>query len=439
MSSTTKQPAKRFNPKLLRQDSLAAAFAAVAQILSKILQGRNLDNAMQSIDVPAMVRASVVDMTYNTLRAYGRGEMLLDLLLSRSLKQHEIQSLLLVALWRLEEKPTDRHTTVDQAVTAAGVLARGRFRNLVNGVLRNYLRREDELKEAISAHDEAQWHYPRWWIEKLRSAYPQEWESILIAGNSHPPLSLRVNKRITSVTAYSQILTDNGMAIAVEGAWGLRLLKPVGVDAIPGFHKGVISVQDLGAQHTAALLDLQTGQRVLDACAAPGGKTAHIMEWADVEMLALEAEPKRAQRIHENLDRLHLHAQVKVTDCRHVDQWWDGRSFDRILADVPCSASGVVRRHPDAKYLRRPEDVYSFAATQREIIDALWPVLAPGGKMLYCTCSVFPEENGQQIAAFLERHPDAERMMIAGQDELQLLPNADHDGFYFALLRKRAP
>jgi 16S rRNA (cytosine967-C5)-methyltransferase len=215
------------------------------------------------------------------------------------------------------------------------------------------------------------------------------------------------------------------------------------VERLPGFAEGRVSVQDWGAQQAARLLGAAAGMRVLDACAAPGGKTCHLLELADLDLLALEAEASRAERIGENLQRLNLSAQMKVADCRNLADWWDGRPFDRILADVPCSGAGVVRRHPDIKWLRRPKDVVNFARTQAEILDALWQALAPGGRMLYCTCSVFPQENTRQMVDFAARHPDAKRLPTtpAGDDaqcEWQLLPNAEHDGFFYALLEKAA-
>jgi 16S rRNA (cytosine967-C5)-methyltransferase len=215
------------------------------------------------------------------------------------------------------------------------------------------------------------------------------------------------------------------------GKVGLRLQQPQPVDALPGFADGLVSVQDAGAQRAAELLDASDGQRVLDACAAPGGKTAHLLELADLDLTALEMDAGRARRIDETLTRLGLQATVRVADCRKVDQWWDGRPFDRILADVPCSASGVVRRHPDSKWLRREKDIAGFARTQRQILGALWPTLAAGGKLLYATCSVFPEENGEQVAAFAKNTAGA--LLLA---EEQLLPQGDHDGFYYALLQK---
>ena len=218
----------------------------------------------------------------------------------------------------------------------------------------------------------------------------------------------------------------------------LLLARPVPVGRLPGFAEGLVSVQDAGAQYAAGYLDLAAGQRVLDACAAPGGKTSHMLESADVALTALDADPQRARRVSENLERLGLHAEVKTADCRDLARWWDGRPFDRILADVPCSASGVVRRNPDIKWLRRAEDVARFAAQQAEILDALWQVLAPGGKMLYVTCSVFAEENRDQVAAFIARHPDCCRLPLAGQPDCQYLPCAEHDGFFYALLERTA-
>ena len=280
-------------------------------------------------------------------------------------------------------------------------------------------------------------------------------------------MTLRVNRRHGTAADYLAELTaaDIGAHLLLEageaGRDGAALLldRPQGVDKLPGFFDGRVSVQDWGAQRAARLLDAQDGMRVLDACAAPGGKTTHLLELANVELLALDAEPARTARIDENLARLGLTATVKAADCRDVDTWWDGRLFDRILADVPCSASGVVRRHPDIKWLRREKDLVGFARTQREILDALWHVLAPGGKMLYCTCSLFPQENVAQIDAFLHRHTDALCLPLvlprvpaadeaslevrnAGResactDFLQLTPQAGHDGFFYALLQKR--
>lgn len=403
-------------------------------------KGRNLDAALAALQVPAAARPAIQDMAYGALRRFGRGDFFLKSLLDKPLKEPAIHALLLAALYRLEIRPEDTHTTVDQAVATAATLAGGRLKGLVNAVLRNFLRRQEELASAAQGDEAARWQHPQWWIDALRAAYPERWQSVLEAGNGHPPMALRANGMHGNATDYLMRLQTVGVEARAASDTGLLLAKPVGVDRLPGFFDGLASVQDLGAQQAALLLDAQPGERVLDACAAPGGKTAHLLERSGnrLDLLALDADAKRAARIQENLDRLHLTAQVKTADCRHVSEWWDGKPFNRILADVPCSASGVVRRHPDAKWLRRPEDVASFAATQAEILEALWPLLAVDGTMLYCTCSVFPEENGRQVARFLDRHADATRIPLEQQPDLQLLPTAEHDGFYYALLRKRA-
>jgi 16S rRNA (cytosine967-C5)-methyltransferase len=251
-------------------------------------------------------------------------------------------------------------------------------------------------------------------------------------------MTLRANRRRIAATDYLARLAAAGLPARLLEGGAILLERPVPVERLPGFAEGLVSVQDAGAQRAAPLLDVHDGMRVLDACAAPGGKTAHVLELANVDLLALDADAGRALRVSENLFRLGLLARVKPADCRDPDAWCDGREFDRILADVPCTASGVVRRHPDAKWLRRESDIAKFARVQGEILDALWRVLAPGGKLLYATCSLFPEENGRQVAAFAARQEDCMRLPVAGAPELQLLPNEEHDGFYYALLEKQA-
>jgi 16S rRNA (cytosine967-C5)-methyltransferase len=342
-----------------------------------------------------------------------------------------------VALHRLEARPETAHTIVNQAVEAAAHVAGGRFKGLVNGVLRNALRQDHAIRAMLESRPETHWRHPQWWIEAVQQEYPDRWQAVLVANNGRAPMSLRVNCRRSTVQDFLAELRTAGLKASHLGAQGLQLEAACPVAGLHGFADGRVSVQDWGAQQAAVLLDVHDGQRALDACAAPGGKTAHILELADVDLLALELEDERAARVRENLDRLGLAAAVKTADCRQVASWWNGRPFDRILADVPCSASGVVRRHPDIKWLRRKKDVVHFAAIQAEILESLWPVLAPGGKMLYVTCSVFGEENGQQIARFAARHPDCRRLCI-GENliEQQWLPTPHHDGFYYALLGK---
>jgi len=305
-------------------------------------------------------------------------------------------------------------------------------------VLRSFVRQRAPLEAKIAAHPEALHQHPRWWIDALRSAYPADWQRVLEAGNSHPPMCLRVNRRRSGVDAYAARLSGAGIEARPAGPSALLLARPLPVERLPGFAAGEVSVQDAGAQCAAALLDAADGQRVLDACAAPGGKTSHLLESANVSLTALDVDAPRCARIGENLERLGLAASVRAADCTALETWWDGEPYDRILADVPCSGSGVARRHPDIKWLRRAADVGAFARRQGDMLDALWRVLARGGKLLYVTCSVFPEENGAVVDAFRARTPAVRRCPLPGGAPAQLLPCTEHDGFYFALLEKQA-
>lgn len=382
-------------------------------------------------------RGAVQDLLYGALRDFGRGEAVLARLLSTPLSDPLVTALLYLAWHRLENRPDTAHTVVDQAVDAATQIAGGRYRGLVNAVLRNALRQETAIRALIEGCPATHWRHPQWWIDALQRAYPDNWEAVLAENNGRAPMTVRVNRRRTSVEEVMTELSTAGLHARHLGGQGLLLDKPCPVSSLPGFEAGRVSVQDWGAQQAALLLDLHDGQHVLDACAAPGGKSAHILELADVDLLALELDDARAARVKTNLGRLGLRATIRTADCRQTQRWWDGRPFDRILADVPCSASGVVRRHPDIKWLRRAEDVVQFATLQDEILESLWPLLAHGGKMLYVTCSLFSEENAGQIARFAARHTDCRRLPSAENlIEQQWLPASHHDGFYFALLEK---
>lgn len=411
--------------------SLAFALQQAALINVAVFAGQSLaDGLLGRID--PLARPAVQDLVYGSLRQYGRGDFFLSRLLSKPLAAEEIRALLLVAIYRLETRPDAAHTVVDQAVVAAGVMAEGRFRSLVNAVLRNFLRQQAALNTDLAADELASSQHPDWWLAQLQAAYPGNWRAIVAAGNMPPPMALRVNLRRIGRAEYQQRLSAVDIASTPIDEAGLMLDKPVAVDRLPGFYDGLVSVQDPGAQRTAHLLDPLPGSRVLDACAAPGGKTAHLLERGELDLLALDLKPSRCRRIEENLARLGLQAGVKAADCAKLNLWWDGRPFDAVLADVPCTASGVVRRNPDAKWLRRETDIASFAASQARILDALWQVVRPGGKLLYVTCSVFPAENTEQIGLFLARQPQARRC-----HEEQLLPTAEHDGFFYCLLEKR--
>jgi 16S rRNA (cytosine967-C5)-methyltransferase len=378
-------------------------------------------------------RAALIDLTHATLRRYGRGQAIVEMLSRRGLPDPLVQALLWCALYALESARYGEHTVVDQAVRACVLLERWTAKGYVNALLRGFLRERSGILARLERDPVARHQHPAWWIELVRAAYPQTWAALLEAGNSHPPMCLRVNRRRTETPAYQRELAEQGITARPFGAQALLLERPLPLERLPGFHAGRVSVQDLGAQRAAHLLDLHAGQRVLDACAAPGGKSAHILELAEVALTALDLDERRVARIAPNLARLGLSADIHTGNACAPDQWWDGRAYERILADVPCSASGVVRRHPDVKWLRRPSDVARFAQRSRAILVSLWRLLAPGGKLLYATCSVFPQENEELIAAFVTSEPAARRVALA---DAQWLPDAQHDGFFYALIEK---
>ncbi|HEY8354671.1 MAG TPA: 16S rRNA (cytosine(967)-C(5))-methyltransferase RsmB [Methylophilaceae bacterium] len=412
-----------------------------ADAVHQVLAGRNLNVVLEALfrrhaDLTPQQRAAAQDLSYGTLRYLGHVSSVLQRLLSRPLTHEGVRCLLLVALYQLIYDKASPYTVVNQAVEAATGFRLRWAKGLVNAVLRNYLRRAAELASTQAADEVARYSYPQWWIDDMRRQYPQDWQSILETGNTHPPMTLRVNLARTTQQEYSERLSSQGIAHRCLGVQALMLDRPMPVSQLPGFEDGLVSVQDYGAQFAAQLLDVHDGMRVLDACCAPGGKTGHILELADVDMLALDYDAERLQRVQSNLNRLGLRATLCVGDAAKPQDWWDGLAFDRILADVPCTASGIVRRHVDIKWLRREEDVAEFARQQAAILHSLWQLLAKGGKLLYATCSIFHEENQGQIDQFLKQHQDATRLPLEHLENGQLTPCADHDGFYYALLQK---
>jgi 16S rRNA (cytosine967-C5)-methyltransferase len=409
-----------------------------AGVLEEVLSGAALHQALpprvQQLKTPGE-RGALQDIVYGSLRQLGRLDVWLAALLARPLTEPQLGWLLRVALYQLAYTRAPAHAVVHNAVTAAG---QGWRPGLVNAVLRNFQRRRAELETLADAQPSARWSHPDWWIAKLQTQHPERWQGILDASLLHPPFTLRVNCRHGDVAGYLQRLNEAGLPAHQTGPDAVTLEKAVPVHALPGFDAGHVSVQDAGAQWAARLLDARPGERVLDACAAPGGKTGHVLERADVALTALDVDAMRLARVQENLDRLQFTATLIEGDAARPGAWWDGRPFDRILADVPCSASGVVRRNPDIKWLRRPDDIARFAAQQGVMLEALWRLLAPGGTLLYATCSIFDEENDGQVRAFLARHAqDAERCPLpAPLSDGSLLPDAEHDGFFYALLRK---
>jgi len=425
--------------------SLAEAFAAAAQVLGRVSRGESLNDALadlrQHVSAPTL-GAAAQDLSYNALRSYGVIDVALDRLLQKPITDIAVRGLLLAALAELAARPQSAHAVVHQAVEAAVLLGQIRAKSLVNAVMRNFQRRMPELVAEIEATEPGRYRHPQWWIDIVRAAYPHQWTSVLLESNRHPPMILRVNRRRLSADAYVEKLEGSGISARALGQHAVLLEKPCRVERLPGFAAGEVSVQDAGAQRAGLFLDVHDGMRVLDACAAPGGKTGHLLELAKCELVAVDADGERATRIGENLSRLKLSARIIVADCREPEAFSDGRPFDRILLDAPCSASGVVRRRPDVKWLRRKSDTAEFARTQAQLLDALWRVLAPGGKLLYTTCSVFPEENGTQVREFLVRRPEARVLPLpelAGWGEAsqgQILPSAECDGFFYALLEK---
>ena len=418
---------------------------AAGQIVQQVLtDGRNLNQVLEeslrkkSVWTPAQ-RAALQDLSYGTLRFYGQLSAILALLLHKPMLDQRIYYVLLVALYQLQYSKAAHHAVVDHAVRSAQML-NVKVSGLVNAILRNFLRSRGALLEQAAQNAEGKYSYPQWWIDELNAQYGERAAAILEAGNQHPPMTLRVNQRRNTTADYLMQLTQQDLSSRVIAPDALQLDKPVPVDRLPGFFDGMVSIQDAGAQYAAGLLDVRDGMRVLDACAAPGGKAAHILERASVAMVAVDKDANRLQRVAENLQRLQLTAQLVVGDAAQPDVWWDGKPFQRILADVPCSASGVVRRHPDIKWLRRRTDIAGFAAQQLDILHALWRLLAQDGKLLYATCSVFHQENEQVVASFLAHHPDARRLPVALPDNMegQLLPDDQHDGFFYALLQKIA-
>ncbi len=345
---------------------------------------------------------------------------------------------MLVGLAQLQFTRAKPYAVVDHAVRAVDPLGVPAARGLVNAVLRNFLRRRDTLGPGRWEAPEVRFGYPAWWIDKLRTQHPEGWQAAVESTNRHPPMTLRVNRRRASVPSTLAALAAAGIEAHPLGGEAIRI-DPRPVAEVPGFAEGLVSVQDAGAQLAAPLLDVHDGQRVLDACAAPGGKTTHLLELADLDLTALDLDAGRLDRVRSNLERLGLSARVLAGDASRPSDWWDGRPFQRVLLDAPCSASGVTRRHPDIRWNRRPSDLLRFSQQQVAFLENVWQVLDGGGKLVYATCSVFREENDFVVESFLARQPDAslERPAPGFPAGGQFLPDDERDGFYYALLRKR--
>ena len=423
--------------------------AAAARALAAIGDGRSLDDALARVrgDVAADEQPLLQELVYGGVRHRLRFEPVLAARLRKPFKSRDrdLEALLLVALYELVGMRTPRHAAVNGAVDATAGLGKAWARGLVNGVLRAVLREPDALAEPA---DPAAAHgWPRWLAGAIAADWPGDWPVIAASGTARPPMTLRVNLARTTRERYAERLAQAGLeARPGRARSALVLQRPVPVEGLPGFAEGEASVQDEAAQWAAPLLAVPAGGRVLDACAAPGGKTGHLLEQrpAPGELVAVESDAGRAERLRASIDRVGGRAEVIVADATATDAWWDGRAFDRILLDAPCSGTGVVRRHPDIKLLRREADIDALAALQQRLLRALWPLLAPGGMLVYATCSVLRRENAERVAAFLAETADAEAMPIAaawGREDgpgRQILPGDDGmDGFFYACVSRR--
>ncbi len=428
---------------------LAAARALTAVLSGKASLGSSLPPQLDKVEHHD--RALAQDLAFGAARWQPRLRLLAEKLLDKPFKaaDKDVEALLLIGLYQLLHSRIPAHAAIGETVGCAGALKKPWAKGLLNAVLRRAQREHEALFAELERDPVLHTAHPRWLQKALKAHWPEHWQAICAANNAHPPLILRVNCRHGSRDAYLEELRSAGLAAepCTFSRDGVRLLQPCDVTTLPGFKQGRVSVQDEAAQLAAELLELAPGQRVLDACAAPGGKTCHLLEVEPAlrEVVAVDLEAKRLARVRENLERLQLDATLIAADGRDTAAWWDGTPFQRILLDAPCSATGVIRRHPDIKLTRQPEDIPALAQLQGELLDALWPTLAPGGVLLYATCSVLPTENSETVAAFLARTPDAQEVTIAGDFGLQspqgrqLLPQLDgHDGFYYAKLIKTA-
>jgi 16S rRNA (cytosine967-C5)-methyltransferase len=443
-SHEARVPAQLDYRPILPPDSLAFALLGAAGSLARVRAGMALPQALAEVfdayQAQPQARGAIQDIAYRTLRQLGRSEALLGLMTAKAPEPAMLSGLLSAALALLDpphgtDAPYEAFTVVDQAVRAAAAHPDfAHAKAMVNAVLRRFLREREQLVATALRQPLAEWNYPDWWIAETRAAYPRDWRDILAAGNRQPPLTLRVNRRKTTLPDYLRRLEAAGMTAEQVGPSAIRLAQAVNVAQIPGFADGLVSVQDAAAQLAAPLLDLRDGMRVLDACAAPGGKSGHILETADVDLTALDVDARRLGRVDGNLRRLGLSATLKAAAAESRD-WWDGCQYDRILADVPCTASGIVRRHPDIRWLRRKSDTHQLATLSGKILDNLWQMLKADGKLLFVTCSLWPQESEAQAAAFAARH-GAVRLEAPGQ----MLPRSgagqDHDGLFYALFCK---
>lgn len=436
-----------------KEDSLPlwCQLEATAGVIQAVRGGASGTAAIEW--VPPELRPGVQALAFHAWRNLGRAEALRRKLAQRP-PPPAADALLCVALalaWNSDSAPYDMFTLVNQTVEAAKRSASTKAQaNFLNACLRRFLRERDALIASTDADPVARWNHPLWWVNRVKLEQPEHWRSILEASGNPAPMTLRANVRKTTPQDYLATLNHAGIGAQMMAGGSIVLERAVPVQQLPGFAQGLVSVQDAAAQIAARLLldgmAFTRDMRILDACAAPGGKTGHLLELCDANVVALELDPLRANRIQQNLQRLELHAQIMTADASQPDRWWDGNPFDAILLDAPCTASGIVRRHPDVRWLRRETDVAQLAAVQKRMLHALWGLLRPGGRILYCTCSLFRAEGSSQVQTFLAHNTNAVLLPSPGHliprsgVKVEHVPDnepCDHDGFYYALLQKR--
>ena len=417
--------------------SMAEAQQLAAQTVMAVRAGHNLSDELSSIfaahpQLSPQDKGALQDMAFGCQRFSGSLRFMLAEMLNKPIDNQQLESLLIVALYQLNHSRNAAHAVVNEAVSQVARIDQGQYRSFANAILRRFQREKDTLNSKCKTDEVAKYNMPEWLSGYLKDHYPKHWHNIITACTNHPPMTLRINCRHTTAEHYIEQLQAVGLDGKTLGAYTIKLNQPAPVSQLPGFEEGTVSVQDFGAQQAAYLLAPQNGERILDACAAPGGKTGHLLELADCNVTALDIDAQRLTRVQSNLDRLGFQATLVAAPAQDLGAWYDGQPYDAILADLPCTASGVIRRHPDIKWLRRPTDAAKTARQQEPLLNALWQTLKPGGRMLLATCSIFEEENQQQLHAFLNRHADARC-----RESHVLLPNDKQDGFFYALIEKQ--
>ena len=424
---------------MMNQSQLIAA-----KIVEQVLLGKNLDKSFQLVltkhnneeeNLP-----QIKDMTYGAIRDLGKSNFYINKLVKNKIENLCIESLLHIVLFQINHARSNDFTLVNQAVDAAKKIDHKKS-SFINAVLRNFLRNKDNLQKQLNENESATYSYPKWWIEKVKKQYPKNWREILNIGNQRPPLALRINLKKLGMKNYSNTLDKQGIDHSLVSDECLIIKKPLDVKKIPGFLDGKVSVQDMGAQLAAHIIDLEKNQKVLDACSAPGGKACHMLELKEIQLTAVESDEQRILKINDNIKRQGFKAMVLNKKINKHNEWWDKQYFDRILLDVPCSASGIVRRHVDIKWLRRINDFQNFADNQLTLLRAAWPMLKESGKLLYVTCSIFEEENRDVIEEFKKGLSNVSEIDIKFPSHIvhiknQVLPSDNHDGLFYALLQK---